>query len=344
MVTGLQQNGGIGRLLRDLDKRKRLGLADSVLQRAFGQRAGGKPGLSKSVFGPSFPAAKNLLPTWKFEPVWAKQLKVINSDVYKLTGVGRGNLVALNSVLARNAEFSFGKTAPSWIGQFAKQQNSWLKTLPSFKFNIYPANLTGIEGLRLEDVEEVVMIDGIALYGVPRKKIAEKLISADSSAARREILGRRWEAISVDCRASLNECSSSSAARYVPFAIAALDALDGANPQAAQALAASVLDTLVNGYFGKRRFKLTPNAKTKTPEEYDEFTARDFIAFAPLWQAYQQFHPGQGDSIPTVFNRHASVHGVSKRQFSRRNAVQALMFITGMLVRLDEKAVAAEAA
>lgn len=358
MLAGLQQGNGVSRLLRDMDKWKRVGLADSLLKGALGNGAFIKsitaqsriqPNiLGKGVLASSFPTAKSLLPMWRFEQPWARQMKFINSDIYKMSGVGQGNLIAINSALARNANFGLGKTTPSWIGQFARQQNSWLKTLApltSFKFNIYPNNLRSIEGLRLEDVEEVVMIDGIALYGAPRAEIAEKLIDADCTAARREILGRRWKAISADCRSSLEGCTSNSVAEHVSFAVAALDALDGGNPRAAQALAASVLDTLVNGYFGKkRRLELTPNAKTKTPNEYDEFTARDFIAFAPLWQAYQQFHPDRGDRIPSVFNRHASVHGVSKRQFSRRNAVQALLFISGLLVRLDEKALKVEAA
>jgi hypothetical protein len=69
---------------------------------------------------------------------------------------------------------------------------------------------------------------------------------------------------------------------FVPFALAALDALDGGNPQAAQALAASVLDTVVNGYFGNKRYVLTPNRSTTTTAEYENFTVREFIAFAPL--------------------------------------------------------------
>lgn len=145
-------------------------------------------------------------------------------------------------------------------------------------FTIYPANLQAIEGLEFQ----VVMLDGIALYGIPRTTaIAQSLIEADSTSARREILGRRWKAISADCRSALDDCESASVASYVPFALAALDALDGGNPQAAQALAASVLDTVVNGYFGNKRYDLTPNKRTTTTAEYENFTVREFIAFAP---------------------------------------------------------------
>jgi hypothetical protein len=198
--------------------------------------------------------------------------------------------------------------------------------------------------LEFEEVEAVVMLDGIALYGLPRQELAEKLIRAETTAARRAILGRRWRAVSADCRAAVDACNSSTVAPYVSFAVAALDALDGEHTEAAQALAASLLDTVVNGYFGKQRSGLTPNGKTTTPAEYEKFTLREFIVFAPLWQAYQKYKIEDGDPIPNTFSRHASVHGVSARQFSRRNAVQAVLFVSSLLLFLDEEASALEAA
>jgi len=63
-----------------------------------------------------------------------------------------------------------------------------------------------------------------------------------------------------------------------------------------------------------------------------------------LWQAYQKYKTEDGDPIPTTFSRHASVHGVSAKQFSRRNAVQAVLFLSSLLVFLDEEASSVAAA
>jgi hypothetical protein len=57
----------------------------------------------------------------------------------------------------------------------------------------YPPNLRSIEGLEFEEVEQVVMADGIALFGLPRASIAEALIRANGAQERRKILGRRWK-------------------------------------------------------------------------------------------------------------------------------------------------------
>jgi hypothetical protein len=274
------------------------------------------------------------------EPSWMKSIAFLNSDAYKLAGVGQSTLTKFSSVLFKHADFGWNTNAAAL---FAEEQFSWLKHIaPTFDFlaRLYPANLRGIEGLDFEEVETVVMLDGIALYGVPRQEIAEKLIRAGSSAARREVLGRRWKAISADCRAAVESCTSSAptVAPYLAFALAALDALDAGHPRAAQAMAATVLDTVVNGYLGVQRYKYTPNKSgTRTNAEYQELEIRRFIATAPLWQAYQSYDAGKGEAVPTTFSRHASVHGVSAKQYSRRNAVQAVLFVSSLLLFLDEE-------
>lgn len=279
---------------------------------------------------------------------WAKRPNLINSDAYKLAGIGRANLTAFGSVLSRNADFGVSTTVSRKLTRFAANQKSFLDRiaplLEAARTGFYPANLRSIVGLGFEEVEAVVMLDGIALYGVPRSEIAEKIIRADTSAARREILGRRWKAISIDCRKVLAACTSSDVAAYAEFALNALDALDSGNPSAAQAMAAAVLDTVINSHFGGRRFALTPNRRTTTATAYEDLTVREFIAFAPLWSAYQRYRQEDGDPVPSTFSRHASVHGVSRRQFSRRNAVQAVLFVTSLLVFLDEAASTADAA
>lgn len=280
------------------------------------------------------------------EPSWMKGLKVVDSDLYRNLGLGQANLTRLGNHLVKNVDFGLDPSAGKFASLWAAQQTSVLSRLSSLagtlKVGFYPPNLAAIENLRLEDVEEVVMIDGIALYAVPRTAIAEKLINAKTTSERRTILGSRWKSISADCRAAIEGCTSERVTAYAPFVLSALDALDAGNSHAAQALAASIIDTVVSQHFGKDRKDYTPGKGSK--QAYDAFTVREFIAFAPLWQAYQQYFVTNGDAIPSTFSRHASVHGVSNRQFSRRNAVQASMFVTGILTFLDEQAARAEAA
>lgn len=273
---------------------------------------------------------------------WKRQIEFINSDFFKTHAATQAQFANLGANLTRTIEFGISDSFTRTAQQFATEQFSWLKTLgPTLellKANFYPPNLRGIEDLEIEDVEKVVLADSIALYGVPRTAIAQALIRADSAAKRREILGRRWKAIAADCREAVERLESELVAPCVPFALAALDALDGGHTAAAQALAGSLIDSLLTGYFGAHRYRYTPDGKGKrTTDVYQEFTIRQFIAFAPMWQAYQQFRVSKGDTVPTTFNRHATAHTVSPRQFNRRNTVQALLFAASLLCFLDQQ-------
>ena len=285
----------------------------------------------------------SLKPVLDMQSTWKKQFDLINSDFFKTHAATQAQFANLGANLTRTIDFGIGESVAKIAHQFAAQQSSWLKTLgptiERLKESFYPPNLRGIEDLEFEDVEKVVMADSIALYGVPRAAIAEALIRAGSAAKRRQILGRRWKTISADCREAVEGLQSEAVAPYVAFALAALDALDGGHTAAAQALAGSLIDSLLNAYFGKDRYLYTPDKRGKrTAKAYEEFTVRQFIAFAPVWQTYQQFWADEGDAVPTRFNRNATAHTVSPRQFNRCNTVQALLFVTSLLYFLDEQA------
>jgi hypothetical protein len=267
----------------------------------------------------------------------------INSDIFNTIALQQSNLNRIASQLTKNIDFGLSETINKFASQLAAQQASWLKaigpSLVNLKAAFYPANLHDIEDLKFEQVQEVVMVDGIPLFGVPRTSTAEALIRAESVSKRRDILGRRWKTISADCRTVATACTTSDVAPYVPFAISALDALDAGHTEAAQALGGSLIDAILSAYFRKDRYKFTPDRKGKrTKDAYDEFSIRQYIAFAPMWQTYQKFFVEDGDAVPNTFSRNATAHTVSRRQYNRRNAVQGLMVACSLLCHLDEEA------
>lgn len=152
------------------------------------------------------------------QALWIKQFQFINSDVFNSVALAQSNLNAIAAQLTKNVDFGLSGPFAKLAQQIAAQQSSWLKdlgpTLATFKLSFYPPNLRDIDRLRLEEVEEVVMVDGIALYSVPRTAIAEALIRADGASKRRDILGRRWKAISADCRTAAGTCKSEAVAPY----------------------------------------------------------------------------------------------------------------------------------
>jgi hypothetical protein len=268
---------------------------------------------------------------------------LVDASVFRIASANLVNGFDFSGVKAAAdmvAKANFGWNSPLQViaSQLAKQHSAWLKNLTKLDFKMpYPSNLDGIEDLKLAEIEQVILMEGIPLHGVPRMAIAKALIRAESPEKRREILGRRWKAISVDCRAHVRGCTTAQIEPLARFAVLALDALDAGHNEAAQSLAANLLDTMLNTHMPVQRKSLVPGKKVTTSEHYRELAVREWLAFGPIWRAHQNYWPGNGDPIPRTFNRHATVHGVSTSQFSKRNAIQGLMLVSSVLRYADDR-------
>ncbi|MCQ9388102.1 hypothetical protein NQ038_05505 [Brevibacterium sp. 50QC2O2] len=311
-----------------LPQRPQIGISPEVIKRFTGAL-----GVYDQIAKSAFSAAQT-------QSAWTKNLAIINSDAIRRFSATQLQAQSIIEQLAKNVDLGAISHYTKLAEQFRVQQASWFKNiipnLDTLKAAFWPPNLRDIEGLDLDGVEAVVMLDGIGLYNVPRQSIATALIRADSAQKRRETLGRRWKAISSDCREALESCESEALATYVSTAIAALDALDAGHSRAAQALVGSLTDALLIDYLGDKRYLYTPNKKTPNSDAYKKFGIRKFIALAPMWQAYQQFWAKNGDTVPSTFNRNATAHTISGRQFNRRNTVQGLLFVCGLITFLEE--------
>lgn len=279
------------------------------------------------------------------QPSWQERYGAINSDIFKSVALTQGRLDSIGAELVKNV--ALGGAATRAMEAFAAQQKSiWESLAPSLASMhnaFYPPNLRDVEGLTYQLVEEVTMVDGIALYGLPRPAIAEALIRADGARKRREILGRRWKQILTDCRQVVDGLDP-DLRNFARTATLAIDALEAGHVEAAQSLSATLVDSFLRERL-EERIKYTPSRNGKrTTAAYEELSVRQFIAFAPIWQAYQTYPTPNGDPVPTTFSRHASAHTVSRRQFNRRNAVQGIMLACSLLYHLDEQIAARAAA
>lgn len=72
------------------------------------------------------------------------------------------------------------------------------------------------------------------------------------------------------------------------------------------------------------------------PEEIDEMGVREAFVWLPIWNAQEEFWKHKGDKVPHYYSRHASVHGVSSRQFRKRNCIQVFILVTS-LVGYDDR-------
>jgi hypothetical protein len=205
--------------------------------------------------------------------------------------------------------------------------SSMWKWIPA---SLFPANLALVTDVELDDIDRLGQ-EGITVYCVPRAEIVRRLLDAADRPGRRRVLGEEFDRILDDCDRVLDMCVAESTRRPVPLLRAAITAARAGHVAPAQALATNTLDTLLQQAFSKKeRIALTAHTQGR-PSELDDLQIRLAWVMVPIWWSYRQFQGHAGVPAPAIFSRHATVHGVSPRQFSRRNAVQATMLATSLI-------------
>jgi hypothetical protein len=185
----------------------------------------------------------------------------------------------------------------------------------------------------LDNIETIMLDEGLALAWVPPTDILTKVLAATTPQERRRILGRNWKGIVAACRQSLESTTTNTVSEYRRFALKAVTSLETGQPEAAQALAANMLDTMLRQTLTGRSRNEVTNQNTRL--SIDDLPMRAAMVFGGIWGSHTQFYTDRGDSIPRRFTRHASAHGVSSLQYSRINAVIALMHCTAYIMLTD---------
>lgn len=204
-----------------------------------------------------------------------------------------------------------------------------------------PENLAEVDDdVTLKQVLALVKEDGIPLYVVPRSNIVRDLVYSDSAIQRRGVLVECKELIFEDCRGALNRISSEYALEMKSFILSGLNAVEAGYVEAAQALFTNTLDTVHQNFWGQdvesRRIISNRVEGAELPEMIVNMGFRDTFVFAPIWHSHIRFWKNKGDEIPAKYSRHASIHGVSRRQYKLENCIQVLMLVTSLLVYIDE--------
>lgn len=141
-----------------------------------------------------------------------------------------------------------------------------------------------------------------------------------------------------DCAAVLERADHAAVGEELGFALDGLGAMRAGHSRSAQAMFTVTLDTLISRFYPDRnaRRAITNRKKgARAPEEIDEMGVSEALVWLPIWNAHEEFWKHKGDTVPYYYSRHASVHGVSSRQFSKRNCIQVLMLVTSLIGYAD---------
>lgn len=209
------------------------------------------------------------------------------------------------------------------------------KALPVLERAFFP-NWRGVTLPDDDELLEGILIDeGIALGWVPAKDTLQLLLDAPSPQARRRIVGSRWRSIVRHCETEVASVQSTTLTESRNFALESAKALLEGHTSSSQALSANLLDTLLRAGYDKhaRRF-LT--GFTRPRLDIDDYVFREAIVLGGIFGAHEPYDGDSGERPPQRYSRHASAHAVSRRQYSRVNAVLALMHVTAFLKLMDQ--------
>lgn len=225
-------------------------------------------------------------------------------------------------------------TLPSWYGALSETirlLNFPLPPLAESRRHL-PRNWRSID-VEPDEVESEVreiLEEGIPLAWVPAPRVIELLLDAPDAAARRRVITNNHRGILTSCEQLASRLSSPRALHYADIVRKSVRALRDGHTEAAQALASSLLDTLV-GNHTRDALGLTVGS-LKNASAYTATRKRGWgitLALHPLTVVMSGPHTTKN---PTRrYNRNATVHAITRQQYTRVNAVLAIMNATSVL-------------
>lgn len=202
----------------------------------------------------------------------------------------------------------------------------------------YPPNWDRDRGIeQYATFIELAADEGLPMTWVPNTELTYLLAEAASTEARAELLVQHSETIVDDCRTVLSDFDDQS---YIVEQLRkTLGAFDAGFHEAAQAHAASIIDTALREIFIVPTRWSYPSVKKllHTGEDWESTelrSARLLPTSVALLNLLEEFRTDRGDPVPTRPNRHAAAHAVHPDQYTQVNAIKFLMLATAVLAEI----------
>lgn len=191
----------------------------------------------------------------------------------------------------------------------------------------YPPNLRGLA--TLSEIAEVARDEGIAVCGVPRGEIVQRLLEEPDAPARQQVLLNHREEILEDCRDLLSDLGG----ELVKQCLDAIYAFADGHFSAAQSHAAGVITSILEVIPARPRRRFAKKPLDSLPIT----NLRLWLALQPVEHALVSWKPNRGVPPPDQFSRHATGHGVGQTGvFSECRSLGALMLATSLTRQFHE--------
>lgn len=191
----------------------------------------------------------------------------------------------------------------------------------------------------------IIQDEGIPLVWVPRSSIVEQIVAAPDWQSRMALLLEHRLNLVADCRDVLESVSHTALIDQVPLVRRAVDAFEAGHPEAAQALAVVVTETVVSRTIEVDRkyarnhggtYAVTAEQVLFDPHFVPFTRLRQRAALAPIAVFYTEWWPGMGTPAPDKLSRQVTVHHAQLDHYTSGNATIAILLATSVLRGVQE--------
>ena len=213
-----------------------------------------------------------------------------------------------------------------------RAQEKWLSSLPDNWRT--PDGKAGA----VHEIYDLMIETGWCLVWCPRLEVLELLLGTADEAERVRLLLANRKLIEEDLRGSLSLVQHEKLSDHRFAALKALTAFEDGHAEAAQALAASCLTSVIGSVYNLR-FNQAVAEFDCDPMETAGWAFRASCVDLLVCRSLAQYHSDRGDPVPDTFSRHASAHSVSAVQFTEVNSLASLLLLNAFLRETDVRVV-----
>lgn len=201
----------------------------------------------------------------------------------------------------------------------------------------------------LADLADLQLKEGLPLAWVPPNHVLVQILSRKTSAARLQVIARESTSILEACLRELRRLRSTETREWKANAREAVLVMQAGHWRAGQALAAIALDTATESFvrssyssatrhYNRKREPTPPgSSESSLPTWSDVDYPRALLVLHSLYGAFSVYDGNGGEPVPTQFTRHGTVHSISRRQYTKANALIALMHLVGLLCLVEDE-------
>lgn len=191
------------------------------------------------------------------------------------------------------------------------------------------------ESVDLDLIESILNDEGIPLVFIPSNPVLTQLLAAPNRAARIAILLQAKERVLADCQSTLADVTHSRLAGQLPLAKDAVASCQDGHSYSGQALAVSVVETVVSNILGLDYGQAKRNLVLDLDDlPYTEVRVK--AALAPIPKFYTSWWPNRGLPAPAGLSRHVSIHQADVQHYTEENALIASMLVASVMKAVDE--------